>query len=102
MTVLECYEQALSRRGFSPDPAQYRAVERLQRAFDEWNEYKYQRSSAFRRLLNRPDVPRGIYLSGRPPPRMSLLMDSFFKAVPLVRKTRLHFHEIMRAVHQQL
>jgi len=102
MTVLECYEQALSRRGFSPDPAQYRAVERLQRAFDEWNEYKYQRSSAFRRLLNRPDVPRGIYLWGGVGRGKSFLMDAFFKVVPLVRKTRLHFHEFMRAVHQQL
>src|SRR3569832_413115 len=102
MTVLECYEQALSRRGFSPDPAQYRAVERLQRAFDEWNEYKYQRSSAFRRLLNRPDVPRGIYLWGGVGRGKSFLMDAFFIVVTLVRKTRLHFHEFMRAVHQQL
>ena len=29
-------------------------------------------------------------------------MDSFFTVVPLVRKTRLHFHEFMRGVHRQL
>ena len=32
----------------------------------------------------------------------SFLMDCFFTAVPLVRKTRLHFHEFMREVHREL
>jgi cell division protein ZapE len=29
-------------------------------------------------------------------------MDCFFSAVPLVRKTRIHFHEFMRGVHREL
>jgi cell division protein ZapE len=29
-------------------------------------------------------------------------MDSFYAVVPLVRKTRLHFHEFMREVHREL
>ena len=29
-------------------------------------------------------------------------MDCFFTAVPLRRKTRLHFHEFMREVHREL
>jgi cell division protein ZapE len=29
-------------------------------------------------------------------------MDCFFQAVPLTRKTRLHFHEFMREVHREL
>jgi cell division protein ZapE len=29
-------------------------------------------------------------------------MDAFFQAVPLQRKTRLHFHEFMREVHREL
>ena len=32
----------------------------------------------------------------------SFLMDCFFQAVPLTRKTRLHFHEFMREVHREL
>jgi cell division protein ZapE len=32
----------------------------------------------------------------------SFLMDSFFTAVPLQRKVRLHFHEFMREVHREL
>ena len=29
-------------------------------------------------------------------------MDTFFAAVPLLRKTRIHFHEFMRGVHREL
>ena len=32
----------------------------------------------------------------------SFLMDCFFAAVPIQRKTRLHFHEFMREVHREL
>jgi len=32
----------------------------------------------------------------------SFLMDSFYSVVPVVRKTRLHFHEFMRGVHREL
>jgi cell division protein ZapE len=32
----------------------------------------------------------------------SFLMDCFFNAVPIKRKTRLHFHEFMREVHREL
>jgi len=29
-------------------------------------------------------------------------MDAFYATVPVVRKTRVHFHEFMRGVHRQL
>lgn len=102
MTVLEYYQQTLVERGFNADPAQLHAVERLQRAFDEWVEYKSYRSTALKRFIHRPSVPRGVYLWGGVGRGKSFLMDSFYTMVPLVRKTRLHFHEFMRSVHQQL
>lgn len=102
MNVLEFYEQALTQRGFQADDAQRRAVDRLQQAYDEWVEYKGQRSNSFKRLINRPDVPRGVYMWGGVGRGKSFLMDSFYSVVPVVRKTRLHFHEFMRAVHRQL
>ncbi|WP_211468392.1 cell division protein ZapE [Collimonas silvisoli] len=102
MNVLEFYEQALTQRGFQADDAQRRAVDRLQQAYDEWVEYKAQRSNSFKRLINRPDVPRGVYMWGGVGRGKSFLMDSFYSVVPVVRKTRLHFHEFMRAVHRQL
>jgi cell division protein ZapE len=102
MNVQEFYQHALSQRGFKSDAAQQRAVDRLQVAYEEWVHFKSQRSSSFKRLINRPDVPRGVYLWGGVGRGKSFLMDSFYSVVPVVRKTRLHFHEFMRGVHRQL
>ncbi|MES2016411.1 MAG: cell division protein ZapE [Pseudomonadota bacterium] len=102
MNVQQFYEHALSQRGYSSDAAQQRAVDRLQRAYQDWVDYRSQRSSSFKRLINRPDVPRGVYLWGGVGRGKSFLMDSFYSVVPVVRKTRVHFHEFMRDVHRQL
>ncbi len=102
MTVMEFYEHALTQRGFAADPAQRAAVERLQRAYDEWVAYRAQRSNSFKRIIHRPDVPRGVYMWGGVGRGKSFLMDSFYSVVPVVRKTRVHFHEFMRDVHRQL
>jgi cell division protein ZapE len=102
MNVQEYYQHALAERGYTSDPAQQRAVDRLQQAYDEWVAYKAKRSTSFRRLINRPEVPRGVYMWGGVGRGKSFLMDSFYSVVPVVRKTRLHFHEFMRGVHRQL
>lgn len=102
MNVREFYEQSLSQRGYQSDEAQLRAVERLQQAYDEWVAYKAQRSNKLKRLISRPSVPRGVYMWGGVGRGKSFLMDSFYSVVPVVRKTRLHFHEFMRGVHHQL
>ena len=102
MNVKATYEAELAARGYSADPAQLRAVEELERCAREWTDYKEQRSNAFKKLINRPDIPRGVYMYGGVGRGKSFLMDCFFNAVPLVRKTRLHFHEFMREVHREL
>jgi len=102
MNVQEFYQHALEQRDFKADAAQKRAVDRLQQCYDEWVEYKSQRSNSFKRLINRPTPPRGVYMWGGVGRGKSFLMDSFYSVIPLVRKTRLHFHEFMRDVHMQL
>ena len=100
--VISVYRRNLERRGFVSDPAQWRAVERLQRLFEEWSAYKARRSSALRRLLVRPPLPKGVYLWGGVGRGKSFLMDAFYLCVPLVRKRRVHFHHFMREVHREL
>jgi cell division protein ZapE len=102
VSVKEAYEAELVQRGFTADPAQLRAVEALERCATEWAAYKEKRSNAFKKLINRPDIPRGVYMYGGVGRGKSFLMDCFFNAVPLKRKTRLHFHEFMREVHREL
>ena len=101
-TVTEIYHQTLAERGYQADPAQLRAVAALQRCQDEWIAYKARRSNAITKMLVRPALPRGVYMYGGVGRGKSFLMDSFFQAVPLQRKTRLHFHEFMREVHREL
>jgi cell division protein ZapE len=101
-SVKKTYEAELKARGYTADPAQLRAVEALDRCAGEWAAYKDKRSNAFKKLINRPDIPRGVYMYGGVGRGKSFLMDCFFNAVPLKRKTRLHFHEFMREVHREL
>ncbi len=102
MSVLAAYEAELATRGYKSDPAQLRAVAALERCALEWSEYKQKRSNAIKKLLSHPPIPRGVYLYGGVGRGKSFLMDCFYNAVPLKRKTRLHFHEFMREVHREL
>jgi len=102
LSVRQAYEAELAARGFHSDPAQLRAVDALDRCASEWADYKARRSNAFKKFINRPDIPRGVYMYGGVGRGKSFLMDCFYQAVPLRRKTRLHFHEFMREVHREL
>jgi Predicted ATPase len=102
MNVREYYEHELAKRGYRPDPAQRAAIDRLQRYYDDWVRFRAMRSNVLKKLLNRAEVPRGVYMWGGVGRGKSFLMDAFYATVPVVRKTRLHFHEFMRGVHRQL
>ena len=102
MTVKTIYQTELLARGYSSDPAQLRAVQALNVCAREWKMYREKRSNALKKLINRPPIPRGVYMYGGVGRGKSFLMDCFYNAVPLKRKTRLHFHEFMREVHREL
>jgi len=98
-TVLD---EALHARGYLLDAAQLVAADRLAQLDADWIAYKARRSTALRKLIAHPPVPRGVYLWGGVGRGKSFLMDAFFAAVPIIRKTRVHFHEFMRTVHREL
>ena len=101
-SVTQLYEQSLAERGYKADDAQRLGIAALQRCQDEWAGYKSKRGNALTKMLRYPDLPRGVYMYGGVGRGKSFIMDCFFHAVPLERKTRLHFHEFMREVHRQL
>jgi cell division protein ZapE len=103
----ELYRERAGTALIRADPAQLRAVARLQLLHDELRAY---RPAARRGLLARlvgadrapTSVPRGVYLWGPVGRGKSMLMDLFFADAPGVEKRRVHFHAFMLEVHDRL
>jgi predicted ATPase len=102
VSTTSAYQAELKARGFTADAAQLQGLAALQRCEDEWIAYKARRGNAVTKFLIKPPLPKGVYLYGGVGRGKSFLMESFFQAVPLSRKARLHFHEFMREVHREL
>jgi cell division protein ZapE len=101
--------RSLCRQGLiEPDPAQQRAVARLQSLFRALAQYRPQ--SGFLGWLARfglaelpgAEAPQGLYLCGPVGRGKTMLMDLFFRAVDGVTKRRVHFHAFMLEVHARI
>ena len=100
--MLPTLEKLCTERGITLDVAQQRAAARLGQLNDELSAFKSKRASPIGRLFWRPDVPKGVYLFGGVGRGKSFLMDAFYGASKIRRKTRVHFHAFMRSVHADL
>ncbi len=110
------YRQDLERPGFVHDPAQENAVEHLQRLRDALlanprptGAPSRKSGGLFARLLGKageaaataPAV-KGLYFWGGVGRGKTYLVDTFFDALPIAEKKRLHFHRFMQLVHARL
>ena len=104
-SLRELYAAELERRGYAADPAQQRAVERLDdlrgRLFADRPPGPLRRRLARWRGRALPG-PRGLYLWGGVGRGKTWLMDLFFDSIPFARRRRSHFHHFMREVHAEL
>jgi cell division protein ZapE len=88
------------------DPAQQRAVLRLQRLHEELAREPAPRRGLFarfgfgERIASR--LPKGLYLWGPVGRGKSMLMDLFFATAPCTSKRRAHFHAFMLDVHNRI
>jgi len=92
----------LKQRNIVLDLSQQAALERLTRLYDEFAAFVRARRSLLRRWFDPAIPPRGVYLWGGVGRGKSFLMDAFYAAVPVRRKTRVHFHAFMKGVHDEL
>jgi cell division protein ZapE len=98
------YEARCAAGSIRPDPAQRRAVARLQALYDALRKHPPEepRHGLLARLgHNHRAPPRGLYLWGPVGRGKSMLMDLFFTAAPLGAKRRVHFHAFMLEVHDR-
>lgn len=89
------------------DPAQQRAVDRLQQLHDALALYRPPSPHRpWRELLglngHAAPPPRGLYLWGPVGRGKSMLMDLFFASAPVAAKRRVHFHAFMLDVHDRI
>ena len=104
MSIREAYEQSLDRQGHDRDAAQEIIVARLADVQEQL--YRQQpRRQWLARLFGRgvePSPVRGLYIWGGVGRGKTFLMDLFFETLAIDRKTRIHFHRMMRDVHARL
>jgi cell division protein ZapE len=96
------YEAASALPDFVPDAAQAAAIDELDALWHQLVEFKAKRNQFLGRSLLSPEVPKGLYLWGGVGRGKTFLMDAFYACLPYNRKRRIHFHNFMAEVHQEM
>lgn len=104
---LSHYRRRLAAGEIRADPAQELAVEKLESLHHALTGYEPAAGHSgwkarFGLTRRRADPPQGLYLYGGVGRGKSMLMDMFFRAAPVARKRRVHFHAFMQEVHAGL
>ncbi|WP_447893544.1 cell division protein ZapE [Vreelandella sp. GE22] len=119
-TPLARYKSDIQRDDFQFDEAQQKAVEHLQRLYDELlatpsttpktvvanKGFKARMAGLMGKKTSKdePAMPRvnGLYFWGGVGRGKTYLVDTFFEALPFPDKMRTHFHRFMQRVHNEL
>jgi cell division protein ZapE len=97
------YQERCEAGAIRPDPAQARAVERLEALHHALAGYAPAPRGWLSRLVGGGvGAPKGLYLWGPVGRGKSMLMDLFFSAAPVANKRRVHFHAFMLDVHNRI
>ena len=102
-TIVDAYADMVVAGQVRPDAAQKEAVEKLQAVADGLDRLETQPGSVIAALLKRKrEAPKGLYIWGDVGRGKTMLMDLFFRTVPVAAKRRVHFHEFMNEVHEAI
>ncbi|MBI1301731.1 MAG: cell division protein ZapE [Alphaproteobacteria bacterium] len=104
-TPLSQYNSLVKDGTLKADPVQKKAVQELERLYEEVTSQKESLvSSFFKRLKGEGgNNIKGVYLFGGVGRGKSMLMDLFFDTLPDdIKKRRVHFHEFMIEVHDYI
>jgi len=109
VTPLSLYQADLQKDSFFADESQAKAIQYLQRLFDDLNkrpELSNKKEGLFSRFFKRESATqervKGLYFYGGVGRGKTYLMDLFFHSLKTERKSRLHFHHFMLRVHKEL
>jgi cell division protein ZapE len=101
MTPLDYYNEQVKKGLIFSDPEQLVALNKLELVQQALIEETQKRSSLLS-FMRSPKLVKGIYLWGGVGIGKTFLMDCFYHTLPFVNKKRMHFHQFMQLVHNQL
>src|SRR5512141_1491489 len=103
---LEWYWHFSQRGDFETDSEQLKGLGRLQKLFEDLENYRQYRQGRINRLVTNLGAgrkpPKGMYIWGAVGRGKSLMMDAFYKVSRHRRKRRVHFHEFLREIHARM
>ncbi len=99
--MLAHYNQLTQSGKIKADAAQAELARKLQELENAL--VKYAKKGLLSKLLaGKSAAPRGLFIHGKVGRGKSMMMDAFFKGLPVKGKIRRHFHEFMDEVHQRI
>lgn len=101
ITPNDYYREQCQLGFITEDPQQLAALEKLRRVYDDLIAENNKRSSLWS-VFRKPRLVKGLYLWGGVGIGKTFLMDCFFKTLPFPNKLRMHFHQFMQYVHNEL
>ena len=106
MDIRQAYEDRLTREGYVRDPDQLALITRFEDLAQRLQNYapsKKRLFGWFRKNSSQPHIGvRGLYIWGGVGRGKTFLMDLLFDNLEIERKRRVHFHRMMREVHDRL
>jgi cell division protein ZapE len=101
ITPFDYYQTKCQEGLIQEDPQQLIALQKLQAIYQNLIHENNKRSSLFS-SLRKPQLVQGLYVWGGVGIGKTFLMDCFFYSLPFKNKMRMHFHQFMQRVHNDL
>lgn len=100
--LLFAYDQMIASGALTVDPAQREAAILLEKLLNELEQNPRRKKNLSNFLNKRTPQKKGLYIWGDVGRGKTLLMDMFFERVEITTKRRVHFHEFMDELHQNI
>lgn len=101
MTPLEYYRDLCKQNKIFEDPQQLLALQSLERIYSDLI-HEFKKREGWFSWLKKFQLVRGLYLWGGVGIGKTLLMDCFYQCLPFQNKMRMHFHQFMQLIHNDL
>ncbi|MSP53163.1 MAG: cell division protein ZapE [Gammaproteobacteria bacterium] len=95
------YQRDLASGNILPDPVQAECMHALDKLYERLL-HEVNRRRSIMPFVRKPQTIKGCYLWGDVGTGKSYLLNTFFHSLPFTQKKRIHFHEFMQQVHEQL